>query len=187
MKKGVVILAAGLWLCSFAPAAGQLQKRSDRQELGRGGQALAEVKSTVARLTRAIDLWHEANIHNAARLVKEREKEILNIVEADIRSNATFVLTCRLEVDRSERELEGPHATAAGKADDRRDWRDDRANLKRMEGILKVKERLYTSLRRSESFSSKYRLLGDYVDMLRQELRSQKIEVAEDVSEAQEH
>jgi len=89
-------------------------------------------------------------------------------------------------VERSEREMERPHATVVGTVDDRRDWRDDRADLKKMEGLLKAKERLYTSLRKSQSFSGKYRLLGDYLELLKREVRAEKIEVAEDVRELKE-
>ena len=42
-------------------------------------------------------------------------------------------------------------------------------------------EKLYISLKRSEAFSNQYRLFNDYIDLLKNELGVDKVELAEEI------
>ena len=54
------------------------------------------------------------------------------------------------------------------------------------EGLLRTKLRLKASFVHSTTFSAKYRLLGDYVEVLRNQLGIVRVELAEDLEELKE-
>ena len=55
---------------------------------------------------------------------------------------------------------------------------EDNAEYAHLLDILGAKQLVFSSYRRSEAFSNKYRLLGDYIDLLRKELGMARLKLA---------
>jgi len=89
-------------------------------------------------------------------------------------------------VEANLREYNSLHNTRVARCDDRADLREDVSDLNQAKQLLSVKERLASTLKQSTAFSNKYRLLGDYLEVLRRELGITRVELAEDVKELHE-
>ncbi|MDH4156813.1 MAG: hypothetical protein OEW00_06010 [candidate division Zixibacteria bacterium] len=187
MKRTVILLAAGLLLLSSAVADERpAEKRQEIREVRQDKMEIRDIKATINELSHRIDLWHDANLKNDTRRIDRYEKDMFDFINQDILSMAARLRDSRTEVRQSQQELQRRRPDPVTKLDDRRDLRDDRWDLKEMTSMLKVKKRLFNSLRNSWSFSGKYRLLGDYVSVLKCELDRTRIEFAEDVEELRE-
>lgn len=166
-------------------AAGEsyFEKKQDKKEIRQDKGVLGATSAVLDRLTRSIDLWVEANLKGDGKNIHKYETAIFEQIRADIASSRRLVERYEAEVRRSTSEYNRPHDTRAGHRDDRADLRDDVKDLHQARQLLRVKERLASSLHRTTAFSNKYRLLGDYKEVLRRELGMARVELAEDVNE----
>ena len=187
MKRTVILLVAGLLLLSSAVAGERpVERKQEIREVRQDKIKIRDIKATIYELSHRIDLWHDANLKNDARKIDRYEKAMFDFINQDILSMAAELRDSRTEVRQSRQELQRRHPNPVTKLDDRRDLRDDRWDEREMTSTLKVKKRLFNSLRNSWSFSGKYRLLGDYVSLLKRELDMTRMELAEDVEELRE-
>ncbi|MCK4301122.1 MAG: hypothetical protein KAW91_00020 [candidate division Zixibacteria bacterium] len=163
-----------------------VDEQLDKKEIQQDKRELVSTSTTVKELSHAINLWHDANLKGDRAKIRKYEDKLYNIMRDDIGSTATVVKRYETEASRSAREFERGDRNWSERTDDHVDLRDDRRDLQKAMGLLKTKQRLVSSFVKSPAFSSKYRLLGDYVDILRQEQGLTRIELAEDVSEFRE-
>lgn len=173
------------------PAAGSTagsvaEKVADKQEIKEDHQFIKHTRKTLDELNRAIDLWHDANLKGAEKKIASAEENIQIILQADITASWDHIGESEIEVFESAKELKSTPATGVARRDDRVDLRDDIKDLKRAKIVVRTKERLYSSIEKSKAFSNKYRLLGDYTDVLKKQLGLSRIELAEDRAELKE-
>ena len=80
------------------------------------------------------------------------------------------------------RELAKRAALARGGEDNQKlpdsEVTDQEQDFQRGVALLNTKEALYRSLNKTNVFSTKYRLLGDYIDLLRRELQMPRLKLA---------
>jgi len=167
-----VIITAMLFFSVVYAGNGKYEKKQDIKEIHQDKKDIGNSKATLEKLKQKIDIWHEANLCGNSRLCREKEIEIFDILKNDINT--------------TQDRIGKAHYSKIQKIDDRRDFRDDKSDLKTAQNLYKVKKRLYLSLHKTSSFSNKYRLLGDYVSIFNREMGLKKLELAEDYQELHE-
>ena len=188
MKKVLLLIVVGALAAGTAMAGPVFhEKAGDITEIKRDKKEISQTKATYDLLSHTVDLWHDANLKGNGARIAQYEKEIVDIAKNDIRTSAALVAQYRSEVSRSKVEANRPHTTRIGKADDRKDLRDDRHDVRQAHTMAQVKQRLIGSFEKSDQFSNKYRLINDYLTVLKRELKSHQVELAEDVRELREH
>ena len=188
MKKVLLIIVVGAFAVSTAMAGpGIYEKAGDRAEIKKDKKEINQTMATYDLLSHTVDLWHDANLKGIGARIAKYDKEIVDIAKNDIRTSEAHLAQYRSEVGRSKAEANRPHVTRFGKADDRADLRDDRHDLEQARTITQIKRRLIDSYDKSDQFSNKYRLINDYLAVLKRELKSHQVELAEDVRELREH
>ncbi len=160
-----------------------LEEQMDKKEICQDKSELVSTRVTIKEISAAINLWHDANLKADRAKIRKYEDKLYNIMREDIGSTAKVVERYETEASQSAREFEREHPNWSDRSDGHSDMRDDLKDYHKARGLLKTKQRLSSSFIKSPAFSSKYRLLGDYVDILRQQQRMTRIELAEDVSE----
>ncbi|MBD3402639.1 hypothetical protein GF420_07065 [candidate division GN15 bacterium] len=119
---------------------------------------------TVDGLSHAVELWHDANLKEDAQLAARYEILIDNILRADLKATEMVLKNLEAECDR----------------DGSRQDPKVKAELEDTHRVLFEKEQLVNSIRKSDTFSEKYRLLGGYINSLRRELGLPKLRLADD-------
>jgi len=181
-----VIITAMLFFSVVYAGNGKYEKKQDIKEIHQDKKDIGNSKATLEKLKQKIDIWHEANLCGNSRLCREKEIEIFDILKNDINTTQDRIERYRQKINRSGFESGKAHYSKIQKIDDRRDFRDDKSDLKTAQNLYKVKKRLYQSLHKTSSFSNKYRLLGDYVSIINREMGLKKLELAEDYQELHE-
>jgi hypothetical protein len=179
----IIVLA---FACGAATAGDNLEKKQDRREIRQDKKELRATSATLNRLSGTIDLWVEANLTGHNKKARGYEESILEQIQADIAFSRQQLERYEAEVHSFAKEYNRPHQSRVARHDDRADLRDDLKGLHLARQLLKEKERLASSLRKVTAFSNKYRLLGDYMDVMRRELGITKVELVEDAKEFRE-
>lgn len=188
MKKVLLLIMAGLLVAGTAITGPVFdEKTGDMVELRGDRKEINQTRATYDLLSHTIDLWHDANLKGTGARIEQYEKEIVSIAKNDIRTSEILVAQYRHEVVRSRAEASRPNTSRVGRVDDRTDLRDDRQDAKQARTIVQVKQRLIASFVKSTQFSNKYRLINDYLAVLKGELKAHQVELAEDVREFKEH
>lgn len=173
------------------PAAGTkagstAEKVADKQEIKEDHQFIKHTRKTLDGLNRAIDLWHDANLKGGEKKIAFTEEKIQEILRADITASWDRIGESEIEVLENAEEFKSTPATGVARRDDRADLRDDIKDLRQSRIVVRTKEQLFSSIQKSKAFSNKYRLLGDYTDVLKKQLGLSRIELAEDRAELRE-
>lgn len=188
MKKLCYLLIVGILLsviASFSAAAGE--KASDLKQVYKDKNQIEYRERLVRNMNANIKMWHNAVLNNRRSEADERLHLIMDLIETDINRTAALVSMYRQESEESRKELAEDKKSSEDQSDDRRDAYNDRIDLKEANLMLKVKRRIFASIRKSPVFSNRYRLFSDYVDLIRHEQGKLNQALAEDVGEAKEH
>lgn len=186
-KYHLVFIIIILAFASSAAAPGNnLEKKQDKREIRQDKRELGATSATLDRLSGTIDHWVEANLIGHNKKARSYEESILEQIQADIASSRQQLERYEAEVHSSAREYNRLPQSRAARHDDRADLSDDVKDLHLAKRLLKEKERLASSLRKVTTFSNKYRLLGDYIEVMRRELGIVKVELVEDANELRE-
>jgi len=119
-------------------------------------------------------LWLEAQLVGD-RAEKERlEKDLVGLLNYDIYVNQELVRDLAKQVALASLQKED----ASGKPLSAAEQSEQKVLFEREIARLSVKEAIFRSFSRSQAFSNKYRLLGDYIDLLRKELGMPKLKLA---------
>lgn len=187
MRKLCYLLITGILLSivvSSAVFAGE--KASDLKQVYQEKNQIEYRDQLVRNLKANIKMWHKAVLRNQRDEADKRLNLIMNLIETDINRSAAMVSMYRQESEQSRKEFAENKKPSEAKSDDRRDAYDDRIDLKEASLMLKVKRRMFASIRKSPVFSNRYRLFNDYVDLIRHEQGKLRQELAEDVTELKE-
>jgi len=186
-KKLIILVAlASLALGGVAVASGNAEKKQDRVEVKKDQQHLKTTKKNLRRLAHTVDLWHDANLKGDQNAVSKWTRDMYQILQEDVNSTQAMVSACEREVGQSAREFQSGHRRWSEKIDDRQDLTDDQKDLLKAQQMLGAKKRLIKSWSNSEAFSNKYRLINDYLGLMRTQTGMKRMELAEDIGELHE-
>lgn len=187
MKLTRLALTAGLILIGITVMAGepnQAKVDHENQVIRNPQQLSFELNTTYQVFDHTIDLWHDAVLKRDEKQTNFFLDEIYDIVAEDIQSDKLQMKMLVRQIEHCYREnssegknlLEGNHAE-----------NEDLTRYKKYLPILSssvcIKEELFRAINRTEAFSNKYRLLGDYGNLLRRELGMPKLNMADIPSE----
>jgi hypothetical protein len=177
-RFSLAVLLVGLvpvgmsWAAAGDKAQAEKEISPDKPEIAQAKQALDEFKES-------IDRWHMANLEGDPGKIERHQSQIYAIIRADIKQSQAIVQRREKEAGQSAGDLQGTNHR-----EQRQDLQADLTNLKSARQLIMAKENLFLALKRSSSFSNKYRLLNDYVELLQGEFGIVRMELVEDVQEA---
>ena len=135
----------------------------------------------IKNLSHEIDLWHDASLKRNGKRMKAHEKRIFDMIQDDIQARDRVIYRFENEAGRSIKDVvTEPGPTAVAPAVEKRAAIDDIKDLRQAKQLVKAKELLFDSIKRTDIFSNRYRLLGDYVELVNRESRLNTVELAED-------
>jgi len=180
------VALAALALGGTALAGGKMEKKQDRVEIGKDKQHLEAVQTNLKRLSHVVDLWHDANLKGDQGSIGQCSRDLYQILQEDITATQAMVSACEREVNRSAREFKSGDRRWTEKVDDRSDLADDNNDLVKAKQMLGAKKRLLKSWTNSQAFSNRYRLVNDYLDLMRNQAGLERMELVEDIGELHE-
>jgi len=186
MKKLCCLLIVGILMSVMVSSVAAGEKAKDLKQVYNDKDQVQYRERLVRNMSANIKMWHKAVLENHRSEAQERLHLIMDLIETDINRTAALVSMYRQESEESRKEFAENKTPSEEKADDRRDAYDDRIDLKDANLMLKVKRRVFTSIRKSPVFSNRYRLFNDYVDLIRHEQGKLTQKLAEDVGEYKE-
>jgi hypothetical protein len=184
MVRRLIFIALGLVLAlaisSFAGEPGNSQVVA-KSEFRFDIREAERINTVVKGLSAEIDLWHDAALKRNGKRMRSHEKRIFDIIENDIQARDRVIYRFENEVVRSTANVVGePGRPAEAPIGEQVEMRDDIKDLRQARQLVKAKELLFDSIKRTETFSNRYRLLGDYLEIVKREGRLNTVEVAED-------
>lgn len=183
MKLAKLVLTIGLLLIGTTllgadqDASGNLGQKN--QPAQNPKQLSFEVNTTSQVLEHTVDLWHDAVLKGNDKQSDFFFGEICNIITEDIQENdiQMKMLVREIEYMYRENSSEGENLIEANHNDKKID--EYKKYLPIISSSICIKEELFRALSRTNAFSNKYRLLGDYKNLLRKELGMPKLQVAD--------
>ena len=138
-------------------------------------QTEAAINKTVANLSHHVDLWHDAILKGDEKTARHWEDELVKIVNGDLENSKR---TVRHYARKSS--LAGTVELKPTKEDNVNRDQDVSVAFRTALSILNTKEQLALSFTRTNAFSNKYRLISDYIEVLRRQLGMQKLKLADE-------
>ena len=184
MVRRLVLLAAGLVLAlAVSGLAGDNSAVSNqvKKEFRFDVRETERTAMVMKNLSHEIDLWHDAALKRNGKRIRTHEKRIFDMIQEDIQARDRVIYRYENEVGRSVKEVVAePGPVVAAPAIEKRAAVDDIKDLRQAKQLVKAKELLFDSIKRTETFSNRYRLLGDYLEIVKRESRLNTVELAED-------
>ena len=184
MVRRLVLLAAGLVLAlAVSGLAGDNSAVSNpvKKEFRFDVKETERTAMVMKNLSHEIDLWHDAALKRNGKRIRTHEKRIFDMIQEDIQARDRVIYRYENEVGRSVKEVVAePGPVVAAPAIEKRAAVDDIKDLRQAKQLVKAKELLFDSIKRTETFSNRYRLLGDYLEIVKRESRLNTVELAED-------
>lgn len=185
MKKHFLFsaLVAAFSLCAATAFSGE---KSDSPKKTKNPESVffRHPQQTLDKLTKLIDEWHAAVLASERGRSERIENKILSVISEDITSQQMRVRELAHEVT-----SEPPVKSSADQGVDGKEYRENPVpndaaenEFREHHTLLKAKQIIARSVRNSKAFSNKYRLLGDYVDLLRRELGMARVKWANNAS-----
>lgn len=125
---------------------------------------------TPDRLAYAIDLWHDACLKADAGKVSDCERKIFSLLSVDLSADQQLLGLCA--------PLREATSRAAGGRDSVGLISLDAETYAQTFDLVKAKVRVYQAISQSSSFSNKYRLLWDYIELTRRQLGLPRLRLA---------
>jgi hypothetical protein len=125
---------------------------------------------TPDRLAYAIDLWHDACLKADAGKVSECEGKIFSLLSVDLSADQQLLGLCSPYREATSRRIGGSDSVGVISLDSE--------TYAQTFDLVKAKVRLYQSIAQSSSFSNKYRLLWDYIELTRRQLGLPRLRLA---------
>ena len=124
------------------------------------------------KLAYSIDLWHDASLKSDEKRAAECETRIQALLAIDIAADQLLLGISTPHRSVSAREM-------ANRSGDSLGWISlDMETFNQTYDIVYAKQRLYESIKVSSSFSNRYRLLWDYIELTRRELGLPRLRLA---------
>ncbi len=182
MKARTIIVFIGLALIIIAPAALAGQGQSTDREAGK----LFDFNTTRDRLEHAVDLWHDANLKGNRAGAEEKYESILVLLGQDIVSSRRMLRLFAQErlLQHSATDIEEKNLLESNGHE--AEMEVERKEIEQLAALINTKVAIKDAIDRSKVFSNRYRLLGDYINLLRKELDIPKVKLALEMAEAEE-
>ena len=179
MVRRLIVIAAGLFLLAGAGAVAQSgENTKGKAEFRFDVRETNRTETVVKDLSHEIDLWHDAALKRNGKRMRAHEKRIFDLIEADIQARDRIIYRYENEAVSSVNNAVKDGTAGAGVTAG-----DDVKDLRKAKQLVKAKEMLYDSIKRTDTFSNRYRLLGDYLEIVKRESRMNTVELAEDGAE----
>jgi len=183
MVRRISLLAA-IFMLAFAGAnfAGDINAESSAFDIRYDVREMDRTDKMSQELSHEVDLWHDAILKRNAKRVRKHQKRIFSLIDSDIRARSQAVRRYEREASKSVSNIvENVRADEPVSASEKYAAKDDIKDLRKARQLVKAKEILFDSIKRTETFSNRYRLLGDYLEIVHRENRLNKIELAESI------
>ena len=181
MVRRISLLAA-IFMLAFVGAsfAGDNSAESSAFDIKLDVREMNRTDKVSQELSHEVDLWHDAILKRNAKRVRKHQKRIFSLIDSDIRARSQAVRRYEREANKSVKNIvENVRADEPVSASEKYAAKDDIKDLRKARQLVKAKEILFDSIKRTETFSNRYRLLGDYLEIVSRENRLNKIELAE--------
>lgn len=170
MRPKILILPAVILFCACPVFAESADSTKSRAPVNPWGEYSQEVLLTTLEINH--ELWLEAQLAGHREEAAQIEKELIVLLNCDIYANQERVRELAGElVLLSNGHSDTAHSNAVDSLAQKADFREAL-------GTLNAKEVLHRSMLKTDAFSNKYRLLGDYIDLLRRELDMPRLKLA---------
>lgn len=185
MVRRLVIVFAGLFLFGAISAlAGNGDNVKVNAEFRFDVKEAERTESVFKDLSHEIDLWHDAALKRNGKRMRSHEKRIFDLVENDIQARDRVVFRYENEKNASvHNAVKDGQPGQRVNVNESSQIRDDVKDLRKARQLVKAKQMLYDSIKRTDTFSNRYRLLGDYLEIVKRESRLNRVELAEDASD----
>jgi len=184
MVRRLVLLAAGLVLALVVSGlAGDNSAVSNpvKKEFRFDVRETERTALVIKNLSHEVDLWHDAALKRNSKRMRAHEKRIFDMIQDDIQARDRVIYRYENEAGRSLKEVAAePGSVMSAPAVEKREAIDDIKDLRQAKQLVKAKELLFDSIKRTDTFSNRYRLLGDYLEIVKRESRMNTVEIAED-------
>ena len=127
------------------------------------------LEETIALLQIEYNLWLDAALSGSGAEAERLEENLLGRINLDIIVSQEKVRAMAKEVALAS----GDDVSSGPKVPE-----VDSDEFKQARNHLNAKEAVFRSAVKTEAFSNKYRLLGDYIDLLRRELKMPRLKLA---------
>jgi len=164
-------------LLSGAVALSQNSERVAEGSTGLFPTSAAKIEMTLDNLLHEIDLWYDAVLDGNGKDMDRHESGILQIVRDDLDGSQAAVQFCARQAALAG-DLTGVSMDAV--SDARVDARS--VEFRQSLSIQRSKEQKSRAFIETETSSNKYRLISDYVDILRKQLGMPKLKLASRLS-----
>ena len=138
-----------------------------------------ETNTTYQVLDHTVDLWHDAILKGDDKRSNFHFSEIHDIISEDLQSDKLQMRMLVREIEYRYRINSAEEKNLINDTYDDEDIIRYKKYLPIISSSICIKEELRRALSRTDAFSNKYRLLGDYKNLLRRELGMPKLEVAD--------
>ena len=125
--------------------------------------------SVADSLNVTIDQWYDAALHDQGR-AHGFEKQLLKSLQKDIDNTQGRIRQLRDQISSSGGQISSTDSVPNPLSD----------SLTRLSEIVRTKRALVDAITRTDALSNKYRLLGDYVGLIRREVGLPKLKLAVD-------
>jgi len=167
-----VIVFAGL-LLSGAVATAQISEKTAEGSTSSLLPTDAKIETTLDNLLQEIGLWYDAVLKCNDKGVDKHESRILQIVLNDLDGSQAAVQYCAKQAALAGKQAGAGTDVVADVAADIRD-----TEFRRSLSIMRSKEQKSKAFVETDTASNKYRLISDYVDILRKQLGMPKLKLA---------
>jgi hypothetical protein len=178
MRLRTLIILLGIALVGSGASAIASESKP-QHTVGPVSGELFKLETTCDRLSHSIDLWHDATLRGNEGNIEKYFGEIVSMVDQDIVASRRLLklfaqetlLLQQAATDVEERNLLEEEAQ-------QEEMRATREAIEQLAALINTKMALKEALDNSVAFSNRYRLLGDYINLLRKELEIPKVKLA---------
>lgn len=184
MVRGISLFAVALLvaLVGNSLAGDKNEAVSNPFEMRFDFDEISRTEKVVKELSHEVDLWHDAILKRNGKRLRKHQRRIFSIIESDLKSRNHAISRYELEAKKSVANVvPGVRNDKTLSRTEKHSARDDIRDLRKARQLIKAKELLFDSIKRSDAFSNRYRLLGDYLKIVKRESRLNRVELAEDV------
>jgi len=170
MRLKILILPAVILFCACPAFAERADSIENAAAVNPWGEYSQDMILTTLEINH--ELWLEAQLAGHREQAAQIEKDLLALLNCDIYAHQEQVRQMAGELVPSLKS----HADTADS--NTADSLARQVEFQKAIGALNAKEALHRSMEKTGAFSNKYRLLGDYIDLLRRELDMPRLKLA---------
>jgi hypothetical protein len=170
MRLKILILPAVILFCACPAFSERADSTENAAALNPWGDYSQELILTTLEINH--ELWLEAQLAGHREQAAQIEKDLLALLNCDIYAHQEQVRQMAEDLPPSSNSK--PDTADSNTTDSL----SRQVDFQKAISALNAKEALHRSMEKTGAFSNKYRLLGDYIDLLRRELDMPRLKLA---------